>query len=190
MAMKCSASGVDRHGAWECDKTVSYKAHGLCVGHYKQQYRGEKLARLRRQVRRHDPMDMIGNGVGPGMQECTICHKIKPLSEFPNNPTSPNGKRSDCNLCVSERNRDRKFAPGAGEWLKEKLAEQGGECDGCGTDDPGKRGWCLHHDHAYPPSDPRGWESVLCFYCNFAEGFAKNGWNWREWAKRMAAADD
>jgi hypothetical protein len=53
------------------------------------------------------------------------------------------------------------------------IAEQGSICGICGTDDPGKRGWQLDHDHSCCPPEfscsscRRG---ILCVRCNTAIG--------------------
>ena len=169
---KCSASGMKPDGTpWKCDR--EHHAKGLCKTHFEKRRRGQALTRIgerreQRKVLRYN-----------GKQRCTDCLKIKPLSEFYDS-------QSYCKSCKSDRERDRKFARGASKWLYKKLAEQNGECALCGTDDPGERNWQLHHDHDYSKSDPDGWQCVLCARCNMAEGYVNKGWNYREFAKRMA----
>src|SRR5262249_47973194 len=51
------------------------------------------------------------------------------------------------------------------EQRDQMLAEQGGRCAICRTDDPGKQGWCL--DHCHVTGRNRG---LLCSRCNFALG--------------------
>lgn len=50
------------------------------------------------------------------------------------------------------------------------LLAQGGKCAICGTNDPGRRGWQLDHDHNFKRSDPAGHRGVLCMDCNVSIG--------------------
>ena len=45
------------------------------------------------------------------------------------------------------------------------LASQGGRCAGCGTDDPGAKGWCIDHCHASGQV-----RALLCNRCNTTLG--------------------
>jgi len=45
------------------------------------------------------------------------------------------------------------------------LREQGGKCLGCGTDQPGAKGWCI--DHCHKSGKVR---ALLCNRCNTALG--------------------
>ena len=188
MAMKCSATGADDKGAWKCERICNLPQSGLCRTHYSQQRLGKELTRIRarKQPRRHDPQDMIGNGVPPGHQECTQCSEIKPLSEF-KAVSGSEARKSYCKSCESDKHRDRVYGPGASKWFRAKLAEQNGECDGCGTDNPGVHSWQLHHNHdiCEDGKDPASWESVLCWHCNVSEGYVRRGWNAAEFVKRM-----
>jgi hypothetical protein len=48
------------------------------------------------------------------------------------------------------------------------LAEQGGRCRICGTDDPGGKGWCI--DHCHQSEQVR---ALMCSGCNMALGYAR-----------------
>lgn len=54
------------------------------------------------------------------------------------------------------------------------LAAQGGVCAICNTPDPGKREWCVDHDHACCPDPARSCgkciRGIICARCNFALG--------------------
>jgi hypothetical protein len=47
------------------------------------------------------------------------------------------------------------------------LAEQNGRCPGCGTEDPGVKGWCI--DHCHTTGRVR---ALLCMRCNTMLGLA------------------
>lgn len=56
----------------------------------------------------------------------------------------------------------------------EMLAAQGGVCAVCGTNESGKRDWCVDHDHACCPQSARSCgkciRGIICARCNFALG--------------------
>lgn len=53
------------------------------------------------------------------------------------------------------------------EQYDELLASQGGRCPGCGTDDPGAKGWCI--DHCHVNGNVR---ALMCNRCNTILGLA------------------
>jgi hypothetical protein len=53
------------------------------------------------------------------------------------------------------------------EQYDELLASQGGRCPGCGTDDPGAKGWCI--DHCHINGNVR---ALMCNRCNTILGLA------------------
>jgi len=50
---------------------------------------------------------------------------------------------------------------------EQMLRDQGGRCLGCGTDQPGAKGWCIDHCHASGMV-----RALLCNRCNTALGLA------------------
>lgn len=50
------------------------------------------------------------------------------------------------------------------------LADQGGRCAICNTNELGTRGWHLDHDHQKELTDATGWRGVLCHACNTGLG--------------------
>lgn len=53
------------------------------------------------------------------------------------------------------------------EQYDQLLADQAGHCPGCGTDDPGTKGWCI--DHCHRSGRVR---ALLCNRCNTVLGLA------------------
>lgn len=51
-----------------------------------------------------------------------------------------------------------------------RLAEQGGRCAICRTDEPSGRGWHLDHDHSKDLKDKEGHRGILCHACNTGLG--------------------
>lgn len=81
-----------------------------------------------------------------------------------------------CGACRADRRTDRKAYERrrtlrkyglTQEQYDQLLASQGGRCPGCGTDDPGARGWCI--DHCHKAGHVR---ALMCFRCNLIVGQA------------------
>lgn len=53
------------------------------------------------------------------------------------------------------------------EQYDQLLASQDGRCPGCGTDEPGAKGWCI--DHCHKGGHVR---ALMCFRCNLVVGQA------------------
>lgn len=66
-----------------------------------------------------------------------------------------------------QQRRLRKYGLTQGEY-DQLLADQGGRCPTCGTDDPGAKGWCIDHCHS---SDRV--RALLCNQCNTALGLTR-----------------
>lgn len=100
------------------------------------------------------------------------CYKCrKPLPEAARKP----GKAvcDECrvdprkrNRAYEQRRRLRKYGLTQQEYDR-LLVVQGGGCLGCGRDDPGTKGWCIHHDHRSGKV-----LALLCNRCNTAIGLA------------------
>ena len=101
-----------------------------------------------------------------GLKRCLDCHAIKPTASFRASPRSKDGLRPICFLCQQDAQLDKSFGPGAAEWWRWKMLEQGYKCARCGTDTPGGRGWILDHCH-----DTDRWRDVLCLRCNSLLGW-------------------
>jgi hypothetical protein len=65
---------------------------------------------------------------------------------------------------VEERRRLRRYGLTQEEYDR-LLASQGGRCAGCGTDQPGRKNWCI--DHCHKSGQVR---ALLCYRCNLALG--------------------
>jgi len=63
-----------------------------------------------------------------------------------------------------QRRRLRKYGLTQTEYDR-MLLDQGGRCPGCGTDDPGAKGWCI--DHCHSSGRVRG---LFCNRCNATLG--------------------
>jgi hypothetical protein len=115
------------------------------------------------------------------IKKCSTCQTEKPFEEFNKNKSGKFGLHNQCRPCTKlwkpspealkeSRRKTREwnrlkatgFTP---EDFQEKLAEQGGVCAICGTDNPGKLDFCADHDHAN--GTKRG---VLCRKCNAGLG--------------------
>ena len=198
MTDKCSVSGVDAKGAYECDRPVYpySKPRGMCKTHSEYAREGKPLKRLtkyktRQKVKKHEPdfipgvCDML-----PATRECTECGLTKPESEF--GKQIVNGKkvfRAHCRECGKIYRLDYDFADGAAAFKLQCIKEQGGECACCGDTLPAAHKSHLHHDHAYAKSDPAGWICVLCLTCNlhFIGGLEQKSPAARERMIRFAA---
>ena len=188
----CIAPGVLPDGtAWACDRAFSAKA--LCRTHYEQIRRGVPLTpirkrRVQRRPLRHDPQDMIGNGVPEGHQSCTECFRVLPVSEFFIEPRRGHDKRqSICKTCMLDAKMDRTFGAGASVWFRITFTGQGWRCAACRTGDHKGMGWQLDHDHK-----TGAWRHVLCAPCNRQFGVIEK---WRDdkrlsdWVQREHGID-
>lgn len=98
------------------------------------------------------------------------CHKCQaPVPEAAGKP----GK-TVCGNCRAEKSRDRQAYERkrtlrkyglTQEQYDRLLVSQGGRCPGCGTDEPGAKGWCI--DHCHTGGHVR---ALLCFRCNLVIG--------------------
>ena len=162
MRSKCTVSGT----GWDCDRLT--KARGVCETHYHQWLRGKPFTKIRQygphgRASRYDPHKLF-NDVDEGFQICSRCEETKPVSDFYYHKR--NGTTDTvCKKCRVRKITDGHHGKGAADWKINQLAEQGGICKICETDNPGsKRGWHLHHDHNKEGAD--SWLWVLCSNCN------------------------
>lgn len=129
-----------------------------------------------------------------GLKRCSVCKLDKKSHEFVKNSSSRgDGLNESCRVCDSIRgkvNRQRRKAEGRFVYkpnpalnrnyrLRKKygltladeraiLARQGGVCLICESDDPGRMGWCVDHEHK-----TRIVRGVLCGRCNSVLGMAR-----------------
>jgi hypothetical protein len=52
---------------------------------------------------------------------------------------------------------------------KSAFNNHNGRCEGCNSENPGIRGWCIDHDH-----DTKTFRGILCTRCNVALGMARD----------------
>jgi hypothetical protein len=105
------------------------------------------------------------------MKRCRDCGKYKPLSEFPRNRRTRDGRHAYCKPCHNARGKEtrqrlyggsrhyhlkRRYGIGAAEF-GHLVREQGGSCAICGKPNP------EHVDHDHVTGRIRG---ILCFNCN------------------------
>ena len=110
-----------------------------------------------------------------GERWCPACRSVKPLADFPRNRSNRDGYAAYCKPCHNKKGRDtyirlygstreyhlrRRYGIGQAE-VDAMLAEQGGLCAACRTDEP------KHVDHDHKTGRVRG---MLCFLCNQALG--------------------
>jgi hypothetical protein len=120
----------------------------------------------------------------PGIQHCEVCRekrrqiqarKKQSEPDYYARKTREHRARNQEKTRASARRSVRLSLYGeAGLDLAPRLAAQGGACAICGTTEPGKRGWCLDHDHRLPGKDPRAHRAVLCRCCNSAIGLLRD----------------
>ena len=131
------------------------------------------------------------------MKVCGICKKEKPLEDYYFNGKNKDSLTVYCKPCISQYNKDNRKLRHQDPEVRAKellqksenhykrrhnmtregrdryILEQGSICGICATDDPGKRGWQLDHDHTCCPAEyscsscRRG---ILCVRCNTAIG--------------------
>jgi hypothetical protein len=109
--------------------------------------------------------------LGEPLKRCPDCGQRKPLTEFPRNRRSKDGRHSYCKPCHNARGKEtkdrlyggsrhyhlkRRYGIGAAE-VDAMIAAQGSACLVCGRPDP------EHVDHDHETGAVRG---VLCFNCN------------------------
>jgi hypothetical protein len=119
-----------------------------------------------------------------GRKRCPKCHMWKPEQEFHRQTSAADGFGS-CAVCGCEASAAHRYKLGKGG-RERLLAQQGGRCAICGTDDPG-RGWVVDHDHACcggKYSCGTCVRGVLCYLCNNGLGL------FRDDPVRMKAAID
>lgn len=100
------------------------------------------------------------NYVTPTKQSCRICKKIKPLSQFTNNPQILSGKDRRCKRCKLTKFRELQYGL-TPDLEVEMLKKQSNVCAICGSDSI----LCVDHDHH--TGVIRG---LLCYKCNTSLG--------------------
>lgn len=134
--------------------------NGLCRSHDRQRLSGKELQR----VRVYEPRDVQPDG----SVRCRICRQNKPPDDYRVSSTQ-------CTRCHGLASRYG-MTP---DQLEKMLADQGGCCAICGTDEPGGRWnvWHVDHDHRCCPTGYTCGACVkgaLCNNCNMGLGFFRN----------------
>jgi hypothetical protein len=108
-------------------------------------------------------------------KRCPDCGELKPLTEFPRNKNSKDGRHTYCKPCHNARGRETKdrlyggtrhyhlkhrYGIGADD-VDAMVRAQGRICPVCGRPDP------QHVDHDHESGEVRG---ILCFTCNVGLG--------------------
>lgn len=113
---------------------------------------------------------------------CSACNELKPIESFGISALYVGGRRRQCTRCRGKRNKPRPAEtrtptpPADTRRYKLKgrygiteqdysrmLAEQGGKCAICATDDPKSRYGVMHIDHCHKSGKVR---ALLCNPCN------------------------
>lgn len=123
------------------------------------------------------------------MKECTICGKVKSLTEFHKRPETKDGRRSDCKQCFRERSKKNWDSKSKEEkqylhtklrlkhqygltidQFKELEAKQDNKCYICGIEG-GYNNKPLYVDHCHKSGVVR---KLLCQHCNSGLGMFKD----------------
>jgi hypothetical protein len=155
-----------------CDRPVHVKRDQLCCAHYQQKKSGRPFTLPRESQLTRDEL---------GRKRCRQCREWLAEDSFGASAHSADGRMTYCRPCararqraVIEHRRDQDRAKRYNMTRPEfdaLLAEQGGRCAICQTDDPGTyHHWCVDHDHRCCPgrgqSCGRCVRGILCPACN------------------------
>ena len=118
-------------------------------------------------------------------KKCSSCQEYKPFEDFNKSKAGKFGLHNQCRACsklwkpnpkareiANKRSREWNRLKATGFTSKdfeETLANQGGRCAICGTDDPGKTNWQADHNHI--TKQKRG---ILCQKCNTGLGLLQD----------------
>lgn len=108
-----------------------------------------------------------GKERGAGVRRCHKCETPVPDAAGKPGKTVCASCRIDqrTNRQAYERRRTLRKYGLTQEQYDQLLAGQGGRCPGCGTDEPGAKGWCI--DHCHKGGQVR---ALMCFRCNLVVG--------------------
>lgn len=102
---------------------------------------------------------------------CVVCREIQPIANFVHKSNHPrsHGRSRRCVSCDRDVYISKKYNV-TPQWYEDTLAEQGGRCSICQTDNPDVNGknkyFCV--DHCHKTGKARG---LLCSLCNSGIGF-------------------
>ena len=156
----------------QCGREV--KAKGLCLAHYSRSLTGKPL---------HAPIGRPKGSVGlrneDGNRFCYICKEWKSPESFGKRSSQPDGLDPGCKKCRNAR--ERKIRHGLDPQDIAGMVEEQGGCAICQTEEPGRNGWQVDHDHACCAVGPSGGKTcgkclrgVLCSRCNTMLGMSKD----------------
>ena len=155
-----------------CSRQVFCK--GMCRMHLERKNTGKDLhAPIRR------PKGSVGLRDEDGNRFCYICKEWKSPESFGKRSSQPDGLDPGCKKCRNAR--ARKMRHGLDPQDIAGMIEEQGGCAICQTEEPGRNGWQVDHDHACCAVGPSGGKTcgkclrgILCSGCNTMLGMSKD----------------
>lgn len=138
---------------------------GLCVAHWQQRHKGRPLTSVRPRVDTTERDEQ-------GRKECQRCSQWLPEDSFYSQKGTRDGLQSQCRRCHRDGRLIRSYGVDVA-WYDARLAEQGGGCAICGSNENAGRLLVVDHDHSCCPG-PNSCggcvRAILCDPCNRALG--------------------
>lgn len=131
---------------------------GMCNKHY---LRFKRLGSTERPPKGEDVY------FGTEQKTCRTCGEAKPRTQFGLNRASGDGLLTHCKPCVTAKHYRVKYDLTMDEFIA-VLDLQGGGCGLC-SGPPGRKGWCVDHDHVSGVA-----RAVVCERCNLLLAMAED----------------